>query len=115
MQVIFVWFWFILLSFIISEIGRFFGYTDTLNTFFYILGIIASVVWLFQLSEYILKKIIDKEKKKQESKSNEIVNIKYNMNRPNCEECEYWGSLNCPNSSECYSTNERPYFKKKSK
>lgn len=34
---------------------------------------------------------------------------------PKCDNCENWGSLNCPNSWHCYSTKDKPYFKLKKK
>ncbi len=28
-----------------------------------------------------------------------------------CDKCANWKTINCPNSSECFSTVDKPYFK----
>lgn len=47
----------------------------------------------------------------------EIVDkIKYMINKikhKKCEKCKYWKTLDCPNSSRCYNTKNKPYFKNK--
>lgn len=30
-----------------------------------------------------------------------------------CNECEHWGSDNCPNSSECYALEDKPHYKER--
>lgn len=47
----------------------------------------------------------------------EIINkIKYIINKikhKKCEKCKYWKTTDCPNSSLCYNTKDKPYFKNK--
>lgn len=30
-----------------------------------------------------------------------------------CSNCEHWGTMKCPNSLYCYSTETKPFFKLK--
>ena len=32
-----------------------------------------------------------------------------------CRQCEHLGTVNCPNSSECFALEDKPYFKGKPK
>lgn len=47
----------------------------------------------------------------------EIINkIKYIINKikhKKCEKCKYYKTMQCPNSSLCYNTMRKPYFKNK--
>lgn len=49
-----------------------------------------------------------------------IENINYNYHNPrfideykDCHDCTNWGTKDCPNSAECYSLKNKPYYKAK--
>lgn len=42
-----------------------------------------------------------------------LLNIKNKEVVPKCSNCEYWGTMKCPNSLHCYSTETKPFFKLK--
>lgn len=63
-----------------------------------IIGIIAMVIiTLFALYLYIMNKIEEKKNKKKIA----------------CFNCKKQHTMECPNSSKCYSTSDKPYFERK--
>lgn len=43
----------------------------------------------------------------------ELLKIKDKKVVPKCSNCELWGTMECPNSFYCYSTETKPFFKPK--
>ena len=50
----------------------------------------------------VLKKLVDK-----------LLKPTKKDNSPRCHNCERWGTMDCPNSFYCYSTENKPFFKPK--
>lgn len=70
-----------------------------------IMVIIAIVLLRFILN--FIFEIVDKIKYM-------INKIKHNkIKHKECEKCKYWKTMDCPNSSLCYNTKNKPYFKNK--
>lgn len=42
-----------------------------------------------------------------------LVDIIKAEKKKSCDMCINWKTMNCPNSSLCYNTEEKPYFKSK--
>ena len=42
-----------------------------------------------------------------------LVDIIKAEKQKSCDMCINWKTMNCPNSSLCYNTEEKPYFKSK--
>lgn len=45
--------------------------------------------------------------------SKETIKYKNKEVVPKCSNCEHWGTMKCPNSLYCYSTETKPFFKLK--
>lgn len=46
----------------------------------------------------------------------EVIGVELqDRKKRNCNDCKKWGSEKCPNSSECYSLDTKPYFLDKSR